>query len=42
MLPTDWLALHIDVQDLVFRTDIFSVYQLKNNLQATLGMSVFF
>jgi outer membrane beta-barrel protein len=42
VLPTDWLALHIDVQDLVFRTNIFTVYQLQNNLQATLGMSVFF
>jgi outer membrane beta-barrel protein len=42
ILPTDWLALHIDIQDLVFRTDIFTVYRLQNNLQATLGMSVFF
>ena len=42
VLPTDWLALHIDVQDLVFRDDIFSVYKLNNNLQATLGISVFF
>jgi outer membrane beta-barrel protein len=42
VLPTDWLALHIDVQDLVFRDDIFSVYRLTNNLQATLGISVFF
>ena len=42
VLPTDWLALHIDVQDLAFRSDIFTVYRLQNNLQATLGMSVFF
>jgi outer membrane beta-barrel protein len=42
ILPTDWLALHLDVQDLVFRTDIFTVYRLQNNLQATLGLSVFF
>ena len=42
VLPTDWLAVHIDVQDLVYRTNIFTVYRLQNNLQATLGMSVFF
>jgi len=42
VLPTDWLALHLDVQDLVFRSNVFSVYRLTNNLQATLGASVFF
>ena len=39
VLPTDWLALHIDVQDLVFKSDIIGVYQLKNNLQATIGVT---
>jgi outer membrane beta-barrel protein len=42
ILPTDWLALHIDVQDLVFRSDLFGVEQLKDNLQATIGATVFF
>jgi outer membrane beta-barrel protein len=42
VLPTDWLALHLDVQDIVYRSDVFSVYRLTNNLQATLGASVFF
>jgi len=42
VLPTDWLALHLDVQDLVFRSNVFSTYRLTNNLQATLGASVFF
>lgn len=42
VLPTDWLALHIDVQDLVFKSNDIGVYQLKNNLQATIGASVFF
>jgi outer membrane beta-barrel protein len=42
VLPTDWLAIHIDVQDLVFRSDVTGVEQLKNNLQATIGASVFF
>jgi outer membrane beta-barrel protein len=42
VLPTDWLAFHVDMQDIVFRTNIFSVYRLTNNLQATVGLSVFF
>jgi outer membrane beta-barrel protein len=42
VLPTDWLSLHIDVQDLVFKSNDIGIYQLKNNLQATIGASVFF
>jgi outer membrane beta-barrel protein len=42
VLPTDWLALHIDVQDLVFRSDVTGEEELKNNLQATFGLTVFF
>jgi outer membrane beta-barrel protein len=42
VLPTDWLAFHVDMQDIIFRTNIFSVYRLTNNLQATVGLSVFF
>lgn len=42
VLPTDWLALHIDVQDLVFRSDVTGTETLKNNLQATFGATVFF
>jgi outer membrane beta-barrel protein len=42
VLPTDWLALHIDVQDLVFKSNDIGFYQLKNNLQATIGATVFF
>jgi outer membrane beta-barrel protein len=42
VLPTDWLALHIDVQDIVFKSDDIGVNQLKNNLQATIGATVFF
>jgi outer membrane beta-barrel protein len=42
VLPTDWLALHIDVQDLVFKSDLLGVNRLKNNLTAHLGVTVFF
>jgi outer membrane beta-barrel protein len=41
VLPTDWLALHIDVQDIVFRSSDIGSAQLKNNLQATIGASFF-
>jgi outer membrane beta-barrel protein len=42
VLPTDWLAIHIDVQDLVFKSSVTGVDQLKNNLQANIGATVFF
>jgi outer membrane beta-barrel protein len=42
VLPTDWLSIHIDFQDLVFRSDVTGVDELKNNLQATIGAAVFF
>jgi outer membrane beta-barrel protein len=42
VLPADWLALHIDVQDIVFRSNDVGFSQLKNNLQGTIGATVFF
>jgi len=42
VLPSDWLAIHIQVQDRVFRTDLLGVSKLTNNLEATLGATVFF
>lgn len=42
VLPTDWLGLYIEVQDRVYESDIFGKNELVNNLQAYLGMTVFF
>ncbi|HTQ37303.1 MAG TPA: outer membrane beta-barrel domain-containing protein [Steroidobacteraceae bacterium] len=42
LLPTDWLAIHIDVQDRVFQSDLLGSQKLVNNLGATIGMTVFF
>jgi len=42
VLPTDWLAIHIEAQDLVYKSDLLGVTRLKNNLTATLGATVFF
>jgi outer membrane beta-barrel protein len=42
VLPTDWLAIHIDVQDLVFQSDLLGKDKLTNNIGAYLGATVFF
>jgi outer membrane beta-barrel protein len=42
LLPTDWLAIHIQVEDRVFRTDLLGVSKLTNNMTATIGTTVFF
>jgi len=42
VLPTDWLAIHIDVQDIVFQSDLLGKDKLTNNLMAHLGATVFF
>jgi outer membrane beta-barrel protein len=42
LLPTDWLAIHIDVQDRVFRSDLLGTEKLVNNIGASIGLTVFF
>jgi outer membrane beta-barrel protein len=42
VLPTDWLAIHIGMQDLIFKSDLLGVDRLKNNLQGHIGATVFF
>jgi outer membrane beta-barrel protein len=42
VLPTDWLAIHLDMQDIVFTSDLLGVNRLKNNLGANIGFSFFF
>jgi outer membrane beta-barrel protein len=42
VLPTDWLAIHLDVQDHVFQSDLFGKDKLTNNIGAHLGATVFF
>ncbi len=42
VLPTDWLTLHIDVQDRVFKSDIFGTSKLTNNLEARLGVTAYY
>lgn len=42
ILPADWIAVHFDVRDHVFDTDITGEKKIVNNLEAHLGLSVFF
>jgi outer membrane beta-barrel protein len=42
VLPTRWLSLRLEAQDMVFRSDLLGVDRLKNNLTAHLGASVYF
>jgi outer membrane beta-barrel protein len=42
VLPTDWLAIHIDVQNLMFQSDLLGEDKLTNNIGAWLGATVFF
>ncbi|HNR22570.1 MAG TPA: outer membrane beta-barrel domain-containing protein [Steroidobacteraceae bacterium] len=42
VLPTDWLAVSIEVQDRVYESDIFGKNELVNNLEAYLNLTVFF
>jgi outer membrane beta-barrel protein len=42
VVPTDWLAVHVTVQDRVFQSDLFGTTKLTNNLEARIGTTVFF
>ena len=42
VVPADWLALHVTVQDHVFQSSLLGVTKLTNNLEARMGATVFF
>jgi outer membrane beta-barrel protein len=42
ILPTDWLAIHVRMQDRVFDSDLLGESKLTNNLEANIGLTVFF
>ncbi len=42
VVPTDWLALHVTVQDHVFQSSLLGVTKLTNNLEARMGATFFF
>ena len=42
LLLTDWLAVHMDVRDHVFESDLFGVTKNVHNIEATLGLTLFY
>lgn len=42
VLPTDWIAVHFDVRDHIFDSDLVGEKKIVNNLEAHLGLSIFF
>ena len=42
VLPTDWMAIHIRMQDRIFNSDLLGEKKLTNNLEANIGQTVFF
>jgi outer membrane beta-barrel protein len=42
VVPVDWLAVHVQVQDHVFQSSVLGSTKLTNNLEALIGTTVFF
>lgn len=42
ILPSDWLAVHFDVRDHIYDIDLLGEKKIVNNLEAHLGLSIFF
>jgi outer membrane beta-barrel protein len=42
VVPADWLAFHITIQNHVFQSSILGSTKLTNNLEARIGTTVFF
>lgn len=41
-LATDWLAIHGDLRDHIFDMDLFGANQITNNIEVSLGATIFF
>ncbi len=42
VVPKDWLAVHITVQDRTYESSLFGSNKLTNNIEARIGTTVFF
>ena len=42
VLPSDWIAVHFDVRDHIYDIDLLGEKKIVNNLEAHLGLSIFF
>ena len=41
-IPNDWMAIHIDVRDHLFKSELLGSSKLTNNLELTTGITFFF
>jgi outer membrane beta-barrel protein len=41
-IATDWLALHVDVRDHIFESDLLGTKETKHNVEFSGGLTVFF
>ncbi|NOY66726.1 MAG: outer membrane beta-barrel domain-containing protein [Gammaproteobacteria bacterium] len=41
-IPKDWIAIHVDVRDHIFNSDLLGADKITNNLELTVGVSFFF
>jgi outer membrane beta-barrel protein len=42
VVPKDWLAVHVTVQDHIFQSNVIGITKLTNNLEARIATTVFF
>ena len=42
MLLTDWLAMHVDIRDRMWDSDLLGEEKTTHNFELELGMSFFF
>jgi len=42
ILPADWVAVHVAVEDRVYNSDVIGVEKLASNLEAHVGLTFFF
>jgi outer membrane beta-barrel protein len=42
MLLNDWIALHLDIRDHIFESDLLGTDKYTHNLEGTIGLTVFF
>ena len=42
VVPVDWMAVHVTVQDRVFQSSLLGTTKITNNLEARIGVTVFF
>ena len=42
IVPADWLAVHVSVQDRVFQSSLLGTTKLTNNIEMRIGTTVFF